>query len=228
MTSMVSKARRRGTLSADSIVAECLAMLDEHGPSGLTFRKIGARLQVDPTAIYRHFRNKDELILAITDHLIEQALDGFESSADWRDTIRDLLWRCRAVYLAHPQAAVLGTIRVTRREGEMRIVEIILTALEEAGFSDEQAARLYRVLDDLNLAFGSLDAGFRILDAEQQAKDEGAWSTEYAVLAPSRFPHIVRANPYLPLIDEDSTFALALDLALEAISARAERLRRDG
>ncbi len=224
MAAMVRKATRRGTLSVDGIVTECLAMLDEHGPAGLTFRKIGARLGVDPTAIYRHFRNKDELILAIADHLMGQALDGFTPSEDWRDTIRDLLWRTRSVYLAHPHAAVLGTIRVTRREGEMRIVEIILAALEEAGFDGEEAARLYRVLDDLNLAFGSLDAGFRILDEEQQAKDEGAWSKEYAVLDPTRFPHITRANPYLPLIDEDSTFALALDLALEAISARAAAL----
>ncbi|WP_186525964.1 TetR/AcrR family transcriptional regulator [Leekyejoonella antrihumi] len=221
---MVRNATRRGTLSADRIVAECLAMLDERGPSGLTFRKIGARLGVDPTALYRHFRSKDELILAIMDHLIEQALDGFTESDDWRDTIRDLLQRSRAVYLAHPHAAVLGTIRVTRRDGEMRIVEIILGALELAGFTGEQAARLYRVLDDLNLAFGSLDAGFRILDEEQQAKDQGAWSREYAVLDASRFPRIARATAYLPLIDEDSTFALALDLTIEAIAARAAAL----
>ncbi len=224
MSAMVRKASRRGSLSAESIVTGCLHLLDEDGPTALTFRRIGARLGVDPTALYRHFRNKDELILAIMDHMIAQALDGFEPSDDWRETIRDLLWRSRSVYLAHPHAAVLGTIRVTRREGEMRIVEIILTALEQAGFDGEEAARLYRVLDDLNLAFGSLDAGFRTLDEEQQQKDEGAWSKEYALLDPGRFPRIARATPYLPLIDEDSTFALALDLAIEAISARAESL----
>lgn len=221
---MANRTVRRGTLSADRIVGECLQVLDQQGPAGLTFRKIGARLQVDPTALYRHFRNKDELILTIMDHLIAQALDGFTPSADWRETIRSLLLRCRRVYLAHPQAAVLGTIRVTRREGEMRIVEIILAALEQAGFDEEEAARMYRVLDDLNLAFSSLDAGFRTLNEEQQAKDEGAWSKEYTLLDPAHFPHIARATPYLPLIDEDSTFALALDLAIEAISARAAAL----
>nr|WP_269151244.1 TetR/AcrR family transcriptional regulator [Spelaeicoccus albus] len=195
--------------------------MDEAGPAGLTFRKIGAKLGADPTAIYRHFRNKDELILALMDHLIGQGLDGFEPYDDWRETLRDLAWRTRRVYLAHPHAAVLGTIRVTRREGEMRIVEIILRTLASAGFDDEEAARLYRVLDDLTLAFAGLDAGFRILDAEQRAKDEGAWSTEYAAADPKTFPNIARSARHLATIDEDSTFGLALDLTIDAISARA-------
>lgn len=223
---MAARKNPRGTLTDERIIGECLALLDEEGAAGLTFRRIGAKLGADPTAVYRHFRNKDELILALMDNLIGQGLDGFTPHDDWRDTLKDVSWRTRRVYLAHPQAAVLGTIRVTRREGEMRIVEIILSALAEAGFDDEEAARLYRGLDDLTLAFASLDAGFRVLDAEQQAKDEGAWSKEYAAVDSAVYPHIARSAAHLAVIDEDSTFGVALDLAIEAISARAAAKRR--
>lgn len=208
-------------MSPDLIVGECLKLLDLQGPGSLTFRRIGSHIGVDPTALYRHFRNKDELILAIMDHLIRQALIGFEPQADWRETLRDLAHRSRKVYLAHPQAAVLGTIRVTRREGEMRIVETILEALEQAGFHGEEAARIYRVLDDLTLAFASLDAGFRVLNEDQQRKDVGAWSKEYALADPAEFPRITQSAKHLAVIDEDSTFELALELTLEAIAARA-------
>lgn len=216
---MKAKGNHRA-LSAELIVTECLELLDQQGPGGLTFRRIGSHLGVDPTALYRHFRNKDELILAIMDHLISQALVGFEPQQDWRATLRDLAHRSRKVYLSHPQAAVLGTIRVTRREGEMRIVETILAALAEAGFEGEEAARIYRVIDDLTLAFASLDAGFRVLNEDQQRKDVGAWSKEYALADPAEFPRIVGAAGHLAAVDEDSTFDLALELTLEAIAAR--------
>lgn len=218
---MAARKNPRGTLTADRIIGECLALLDQEGAAGLTFRRIGAKLDADPTAVYRHFRNKDELILALMDHMITQGLEGFAPHDDWRETLKDLAWRTRRVYLAHPHAAVLGTIRVTRREGEMRIVEIILSTLADAGFDDEEAARLYRVLDDLTLAFAGLDAGFRVLDAEQQAKDEGAWSKEYAAADPATYPYIARSAGHLAAIDEDSTFGLALDLTIDAIAARA-------
>ncbi|WGW11289.1 TetR/AcrR family transcriptional regulator [Saxibacter everestensis] len=216
----------RGTLSADLIVRECLKMLDDEGPAALTFRRIGKHLGVDPTALYRHFRNKDELILAIADSLMEEALDGFVPGEDWMQTIRELLRRSRSVYMAHPHAAIIGTIRVTRREGEMRIVETILDALAKAGFEPAEASRLYRVLDDLNLAFAGLDAGFRVMSAEQQAKDVGAWSKEYALADQREFPRIAAAAPYLPDIEEDPTFELALELMLSAIAHRAEQLNR--
>lgn len=218
---MAGRKNPRGTLTNERIVTECLALLDEEGAAGLTFRRIGAKLGADPTSIYRHFRNKDELILALMDHLIGKGLDGFAPHDDWRETLRDLAWRTRRVYLAHPHAAVLGTIRVTRREGEMRIVEIILATLAGAGFDRQEAARLYRVLDDLTLAFASLDAGFRVLDADQQAKDEGAWSNEYATADQSLYPHIAASSGFLAQIDEDSTFEFALNLTIEAISAMA-------
>lgn len=218
---MTAKGNHR-TLSAELIITECLKLLDLHGPGGLTFRRIGSQLGVDPTAIYRHFRSKDELILAIMDHLISQALVGFEPAEDWRTTLRDLAHRSRTVYLAHPEAAVLGTIRVTRREGEMRIVETILEALEQAGFENGEAARIYRVIDDLTLAFASLDAGFRVLNEDQQRKDVGAWSKEYALADPVAFPRIAKTAGHLASIDEDSTFELALELTLEAIAARAQ------
>lgn len=208
-------------MSAELIVTECLKILDAHGPDGLTFRRIGASLGVDPTAVYRHFRNKDELVLAVMDHLIGQALDGFVPYEDWRQTLRDVAHRSRRVYLAHPHAAVLGTIRVTRREGEMRIVETILQALADAGFDAVEAARMYRAIDDLNLAFASLDAGFRILNEEQQSKDVGAWSGEYALADPARYPRIAESAQHLADVSEDSTFELALNLTIEAIAARA-------
>ncbi|TYC99153.1 TetR/AcrR family transcriptional regulator [Arthrobacter echini] len=211
----------RNSLSPELIVAASLDALERDGVKGLSFRKLGAALNVDPTALYRHFRNKDELILAVTDSLMVSALDDFEPDDDWLGTIRDLMHRGRRAYLSHPHAAVLGVTRVTRRPGEIRIVEEILAALSRGGFDPEEAARLYRVIDDLNLAFAGLDAAFRILPSEEQAKDTAAWSNEYAALDAERFPFIAKAAPMLATIQEDPTYELAVDLLLESVARRA-------
>lgn len=216
----------RNSLSPELIVATSLEVLERGSAKDLSFRKLGAALQVDPTAIYRHFKNKDELILAIADSLMVAAMEGFEPHGDWLETIRDLMYRTRRVYMAHPQAAVLGVTRVTRRSGEIHIVEQILAALFRGGFAAQEAARLYRVIDDLNLAFAGLDAAFRILPAEEQAKDTGAWSNEYSRLDGDNFPSISAAAAELPTIGEDPTYELAVDLLLESIAQRAPQASR--
>src|SRR6185503_19800211 len=45
-------------LTRDRIVDEALALVDREGADALTLRNLGAALGVDPTAVYRHFRDK--------------------------------------------------------------------------------------------------------------------------------------------------------------------------
>src|SRR5437870_655038 len=80
---------RRGSLSQEMIVKESLRLLDEEGTDGFSLPKLGRALGADPTAVYRHFASKDDLVLAIADHLIEEALTGVSSQPCWVDTVAD-------------------------------------------------------------------------------------------------------------------------------------------
>ncbi|MCF2528235.1 TetR/AcrR family transcriptional regulator [Yinghuangia soli] len=225
----VRGARRRNTaggrsgLTPERIVEGCIALLDEHGPDALTFRRIGGHLGVDPTALYRHFRDKDELVLAVADRLHGRVLDDFEPSDHWRATLQDMLTRNRLVYLAHPEAAVLSVARTTRRAAEMAGVEIILGALAEAGFPPDEAVKYYRVLVDFVLSWCGLEAAYLTLSQEARSGDENAWSREYAGAPADRYPHIAAAAPFLPTVTEEGNFALALELLLDSVELRAQR-----
>ncbi|MEU8135605.1 TetR/AcrR family transcriptional regulator [Streptodolium elevatio] len=224
-----SRAGGRPGLSPERIVDGCIALLDEQGADALTFRRIGAYLGVDPTALYRHFRDKDELVLAVADRLLARSMEDFAPSGDWRGTLRDMLVRSREVYLAHPEAAVLSVARTTRRPAEMAAVEIILGALADAGFPPEEAVRYYRVLVDFILSWSGLEAAFLTLDQEAQSGDDGAWSREYAGAPADRYPRIAAASAYLPTVGPQENFELALDLLLDAVEVRAGRFGdRDG
>jgi TetR/AcrR family tetracycline transcriptional repressor len=52
-------------LTRKSVVAEARALINEEGLDALTTRRLGERLGVQGPALYRHFRNKQELINAL-------------------------------------------------------------------------------------------------------------------------------------------------------------------
>ena len=61
--------RARDSLSREIIVAAADAVVQRDGLDRLTFQAIGEELDAHPTSIYRHFRDKDELLLALIDTL---------------------------------------------------------------------------------------------------------------------------------------------------------------
>ena len=67
---------RRGSLTRELLVKESLRLLDNDGLAGFSLPKLGRAVGADPTAIYRHFASKDDLVLAIADALLEEAAAG--------------------------------------------------------------------------------------------------------------------------------------------------------
>src|SRR5258707_11620632 len=104
---------RRGSLTPEAIVAESLRLLDTEGLDGFSMPKLGRALGADPTAVYRHFASKDDLVLAIADQLIEDAMSGLAPHACWVDTVTDIVRRIRRTYCDHPAAASLAACRTT-------------------------------------------------------------------------------------------------------------------
>ena len=80
---------QRGDLTRELIVRESLRLLDTQGVAGFSMPKLGRALGADPTAVYRHFASKDDLVLAIADYLIEESMAGLEPQECWVATLMD-------------------------------------------------------------------------------------------------------------------------------------------
>ncbi|MEV7885440.1 TetR/AcrR family transcriptional regulator [Streptomyces sp. NPDC002817] len=221
--------RRRPTksgtvLSEELIVETALRMLREHGSTGLTARRLGLALDADPSTLYRYFRGMDDLTLAIGDALIGQALRGWEPTGRWRADLRAVGLRLHAAYLAHPQAAVLTTNRVTGRPNELAADEAVLDVLRTAGFPLADTVRIYHAFIDQTLAFAALDAASLALPSAALHADEDMWRSTYAHLPRTTHPRIAEAAPLLAGRMVDSAYPTALEMLLDSAEARLAAL----
>ncbi|MFD7441261.1 TetR/AcrR family transcriptional regulator [Streptomyces sp. NPDC059909] len=224
-----ARRRRRPTkqgvvLSEELIVETALRLLKEHGSDALTVRRLGLALGADPSALYRYFRDTDELLLAIADELIGRTLRAWRPTGDWRADLRSLGLRMHADYLAHPQAAVLSACRVTGRLHEIRAVETMIGVLRGAGFPDAEAVRIYHAFVDQALAFAALDSAATALPAAAREADEAAWRSTYARLPAGTHPHIAATARHLVADMNLSAYPRALDMLLTAAAARLEEV----
>src|ERR1700722_16290132 len=210
----------RGSLTRELLVRESLRLLDEDGVAGFSLPKLGRALGADPTAIYRHFASKDDLVLAIAEAMIEDGLTGVEPSECWTGTLREI---ARRACLAHPAAASLITYRTTQGPAEMRAVDLILSALHQAGFTGKEAAVVYRAFGDFTLFWSGGEASFLALDEQTQQNDRDAWTRAYLVADRAVYPGIWRVREELPVVKDDEIFETILSLVLDGIMARAPR-----
>ncbi|WP_232667835.1 TetR/AcrR family transcriptional regulator [Pseudonocardia sp. TRM90224] len=213
----------RGTLSQEIIVAAAFRVADTHGMDRLTFQTLGRELSAHPTAIYRHFRSKDELLLALIDALHQEALAHTPPPTDdWAHDLMQIAIHTHAAFLRHPNVGAIVAARTARRENEFRSVERKLDCMRRAGLTDSDAARYYRVFADLVLSYSAMDASLAALSTDVREADLRAWKTDYLSLPPDRYPNIARVARQFVTLDDPQNFITAVQTVIDAVRIRAE------
>lgn len=105
----------------------------------------------------------------------------------------------------------------------MRIVDVLIGAVLEAGFTGAEAARTYRAIGDFALFFSGGEASFLALDEGQQEKDETAWTRTYPAINRNQYPHIWQVRDELPAVQDDHVFETVLSLVMTGLIQRAPR-----
>jgi AcrR family transcriptional regulator len=87
----------------ESLVQASLEVIAEHGPEGFTLRDIARRLGVAPSAPYRHFADKEEVLAAVAAECSERLGAAMDAAAPGCE---DPIERFRLVGLAYVRFAV--------------------------------------------------------------------------------------------------------------------------
>lgn len=141
-------ARGRPGLSKADYVSAALEYIDEHGMEPMTMRALGEKMGVDPTAVYRHYPNKDDLVLAVCDKVLGYIIaEVGESAPSPRERTVSLALVTRKVLRQHPHVmnAILNSTGYM--ENGFYLSREIAKSLVALGVRTEKVAVAYQMLE---------------------------------------------------------------------------------
>lgn len=142
-------------LDRQKITAAAIACLDDDGLDALSTRRVAARLGVSSPTLYWHVRNKDELLDLVAEEICADAF-AIDESAPWRAQLEDGLRQFRDLVCSHRDVAELLVRRPPTGPHRQRHLSMTLSILTGAGFADDEAAAIGRLLAAHVLTTGQL------------------------------------------------------------------------
>ncbi len=218
-TEAVPKPDQRIPLTRERVLLAAVELADRDGLEGLSMRRLGQELGVEAMALYRHVRDKDDLLDGVLEVIVGQ-IERPRPAKAWKVALRRQVMEARRVMLRHPWARQVLEERGTTGPTILAYIERILAILHDGGFSLDLAHHSMHVL-------GSRIFGFS-QDLLEDSSDEpsGAADPIMAGAMAAQFPRItelatsVSHEGVLGACDDDVEFAFGLDLILDGLERR--------
>jgi TetR/AcrR family transcriptional regulator, tetracycline repressor protein len=216
----------RPRLSKSAVVSRALELADQGGADSLTIRRLATELGVTPMALYWHFRSKDELLAALSDHIWDEVDLAVDQSAPWPDQLRAIMGSLVGVLRAHPSGAQLVLSHKKESDGSMRAAEIALGLLRGAGFDPEQASEITRGGMWTAITLVMSEPGFEPdvkagLDDAERAELQRRKQVQMALLPADKFPHLVECAVPFTKVDSELHYRFGIDLFIAGVKALA-------
>jgi AcrR family transcriptional regulator len=208
---------RKTRLDRETIVAAALELASAPGATSVSFRELGSHLGVDPTAVYRHFRNKDELMGALFEHVTDIGLRAVDAPPErWQDRLRQLALHTREALSRYPAVGVEAMQLTTNGNSEHRAMEMILDAFSRAGLSGDDLVQHYALF-----AMHSLSGSANAARARAQRHDDSdtLWLDAPLLVDPREFPLVAANGARLSEVRDEALYLAGVDLVI----ASAER-----
>lgn len=150
---------RRHRLNPATIVDAVLRLARQDPGERLTVRRLGQELDVDATAVYRHFKNRDAIVRAALDRLfalaLQRTLAAAGTGAPWRGRLEVYGGELLKAFMEHPALGAESFATDTYGPGELEAIEFVLECLTDAGLPDDRVVQYYAALESYLLALGT-------------------------------------------------------------------------
>ncbi|MCD9879583.1 TetR/AcrR family transcriptional regulator [Streptomyces guryensis] len=208
--------------STEEILDAAAELLRTGDAESFSVRKLAASLGTDSSSLYRHFRNKTELLRAVADRILLVAMDGYRPVGDWRQRVTALALHLREAFGEQPQLAAAWGRYGSGGTGSRMVMEELLQALSASGLPDEEIPVRYHRIVLLLAALIAAEAGISTIAPKEY--EQGMEQFRVAVLGadPERFPALARfARDVRPLgADRRAAFEEMLAAQLAHIEAQ--------
>jgi AcrR family transcriptional regulator len=211
-------AETRVPLTRERVLRTAVRLADESGIEALSMRKLAQALDVVPMALYRHVANKDELLDALVDVVIEE-IDPPLDGADWKTVIRARILSARRALLRHPWASGVMESRKIPTPVVLEYMASMIGLFRTGGFSLDLTHHAMHTM-------GSRMFGFTQEIFNDTADVDPAAEAEVWGAMADTYPYIFEiftaishddASTVGPGCDDQFEFEFALDLMLEGL-----------
>ncbi len=212
----------RGRLDQRTIVDAVLRLARDEPQARITFKRLGEALGVDATAMYRHFRNKDELTRAALDRLAGTAAEDARASAgDWRARLERYTTRMAELSLEHPAIGAEGAVIDPVGPGDVSADELILEMLVSAGLDGEQLLHGYAAISGFTLAQCAALAQEALVRGDAARDGSIPWISTFGSVDLSGFPLVREHRDALLAIDGLTVYRAGITAILDSIELTA-------
>jgi TetR/AcrR family transcriptional regulator, tetracycline repressor protein len=167
--------KARVQLTKERILEKAIELLDAEGVQGLSMRRLGEALGVEAMAVYHYFPNKDAMLDAVVELLIQETGPAeLTPGTDWKSLMASGPAAAGRALEAHPKAGWLFLGRQYTTAPSLQMLEVPLAILQSAGFRGQ-------ALVDAAHAIFAYSAGWYILTSGEG----GSWGgpSEEAIAA---------------------------------------------
>jgi len=210
---------QRPRLTRERVLRGAMSLADAGGIGALTIRSLAQELGVKPMSVYHHVANKEEILDGIIDLVFAEI--ELPAAGDWRTRIGARAHSARRVLGRHRWAIGLMESRSSPGPATLRHHDAVIGVLRGAGFSVEQTAHAYALLDSYIYGFALQEASLPFEGPEAAADVAEEIMAGYGG---DSYPHLTElATDYVlrPGYDFGDEFDFGLELILDALAARS-------
>jgi TetR/AcrR family tetracycline transcriptional repressor len=196
----------REPLSRERVVGAALVVIDRAGIDGCSMRAVASELGVEAMSLYHHVPGgKDEMLDGVVAVVQAQFVDSTALAGEWRADMSAFARAYRATLSEHPNVVpIIASRPAVAYRTSTAVVESLLSSLESAGFSREDALRAVRV-------FSRWIIGFSLGEASSGVDQEAAGEFDE--------PFLVEVVTDIASA-EDAVFEFGLLALLDGLGAR--------
>ncbi|GAA3106078.1 AcrR family transcriptional regulator [Kribbella aluminosa] len=218
----------RETLSREQIVAAAMQVLDTEGVTGLSMRKLAAKLGSGATSLYWHVPTKDDLIDLLIDEVWGEIDVPEPDLAGWRSGALLFGHSMRSAVLRHPWLPEVMYTRPSIGPKAMGLGARGMVLFGAAGFSEREVDLAMGAVMSYVLGTASAEVATREM-ARKSGSSEPEWIAELLEQAQSAagdYPAMQESVRRRTVTDLNTslteTFVYGFDALLDGLQARAK------
>ena len=147
-----------GSLSRAQVVDAAMDIVQSGGFRTMTIRSLAARLGVAPMSLYRHVRDKDDLLEEVVDRLLAASWRPVAPPEDWRAFMVEAADRLRALLVEQPAALQVFLRHPVLSPAAVERMETILEVLARAGLGEPDAWQAFATVQTYTVGFAALES----------------------------------------------------------------------